>query len=144
MLRCASAALFKNTIAAAIARPARNRCQRRHRERKRSSLARVLTVAQGGAREPTLEKRVRAPAPSTTTVKIYFATAVPETANSSAWNHIVNFRRRDRDGRRSRKLLPLCHTQGSAPRSPCLPRQTMDQWTSSKLEQNYGISCKKN
>ena len=47
-----------------------------------------------------------------TAVKIYLAT-VQEIANSSAWNHIFKFRRQGRDGRRSRKLLSLCHTHGS-------------------------------
>ena len=50
MLRCSSAALSKNTVAAAIARPARTRYQRGHRERKQSCVARVLTV---GARRST-------------------------------------------------------------------------------------------
>ena len=43
---------------AAIARPARTRCQRGHRERKWCSVARV---SKGGVREPILEKRVRPP-----------------------------------------------------------------------------------
>ena len=50
MLRCYFAALSKNTVAAAIAWPARTRCQRGHQERKRSCVARVSTV---GAREST-------------------------------------------------------------------------------------------
>ena len=50
MLRCSSAALSKNTVvAAAIARPARTRCQRGHRERKRSCVARVSTVGARGS-----------------------------------------------------------------------------------------------
>ena len=68
----------------------------------------------------------RAPDPSTTAARNILRYTVQETANSSAWNHIVKFQRRVRDGRRSRKLLSLCHTYGSAPRSPYLPCQIMN------------------
>ena len=128
VLRCSSAVLSKNTtavelVAAAKVRPARNRCQR-------------LSV-QGGARELMLKKqdssiyellfllRQQLTAVVVRTVKIYLAT-VQEMTSSSAWNHIFKFRPRGRDGRRSPKLLSLCHTHGSAPRSPHLPRQMMD------------------
>ena len=67
------------------------------------------------------------------------ATAVQANAKSSAWNHILKFRRRGRDGR-SRKLLSLYHTHGGALRSPCMPCEIMDGWQWSELEQNYGVS----
>ena len=203
MLRCYFAALSKNTVAAAIAWPARTRCQRGHQERKRSCVARVSTV---GARESTRADFLKKTSTSAcsfydstvknilgcstrndkfkrcfydstikytwlqykkrqiqalflrqystnilgystrndkfkrcsfyhncSTVKIYLAT-VQDTTNSSAWNHIFIFRRRGRGARRSRKLLPLCHTRGSAPRSPYLPYQIMDSWKNSELQ----------
>ena len=71
MLRCSSAALAKNTVAAAIARPARTRCLREHRERRQSSVANVSTVGARGSKRADIEKNeyvtvlVRAPAPST-------------------------------------------------------------------------------
>ena len=72
MLRCSSAALSKNTVAAAIARPARTRCQRGHRERKRSCVARVSTVGAQGSTRADFRKnkydentKIRAPVPST-------------------------------------------------------------------------------
>ena len=68
-----SAALSKNTVvAAAIARPARTRCQRGHRERKRSCVARVSTVGAQGSTRADFRKnkydentKIRAPIPST-------------------------------------------------------------------------------
>ena len=56
-----------------------------------------------------------------------YLTTVQETANSSACNHIFNFQRRGPPRRRARKLLSLCHTHGSATRSPYLPCQIMVQ-----------------
>ena len=67
-----------------------------------------------------------------------------ETADSSAWNHIFKFRRLGLDGRRSRKPMSLRHTHGSAPRSPYLSCEILDQWKKSELEQNDGISYRKN
>ena len=49
VLRCSSANLSKNTVATAIAKPARTRCQRGHRERKRSCAAPVSTVGARGS-----------------------------------------------------------------------------------------------
>ena len=73
MLRCSSAALSKNAVAAAIARPARTRCQRGHRERENGVVWRVfLLLAHGGARELIFEKTstyIRAPVPSTAAVR---------------------------------------------------------------------------
>ena len=48
-------------------------------------------------------------------------TTVQDTANSSAWKHIFNFQRRGPPRKMARKLLELCHTHRSAPRSPYLP-----------------------
>ena len=57
MLRCSSAALSNNTaVVAAIARPARTRCLRGHREKKRSSVARVSTVGARGSKRADLKK----------------------------------------------------------------------------------------
>ena len=115
-------------------------------EQRKSNGAQSTLLLQSYVWSTTLKKNgttstyERAPGP--TAVKTYLTT-VQEKANSSAWNHIFKFRRRGRDGRRSRKLLSLCHTHGSAPRSPHLPYQIMDSWKSSELEQNDGISYRK-
>ena len=59
-----------------------------------------------------------------------------------ACKFFFNFQGRVPPRRRARKLLPLCHTHGSAPRSPYLPCQVMDQRKKSELEQNYVVpSC---
>ena len=63
---------------------------------------------------------------------MYLVTA-PETTNSSAWNHIFNFQRRGAPRRRARKLVSLCHTHGSSPRSPYPPCQIVVQEKSSEL-----------
>ena len=85
---------------------------------------------------------IRAPARSTAVNNILSYST--RNGNSSAWNHIFNFQRRGPPRRRPQKPLSLCHTHGSAPRSPCLPCQIMVQRESSKLEQNYGMSYRKN
>ena len=73
----------------------------------------------------------------------YHAEHVP--AISSAWNIFFKFRRRGRDRTKWRKLLSLCHTLGSASRSPYLPCHQVDKWRTSELEQNNnGISWKRN
>ena len=85
---------------------------------------------------------------SSTAVKIHLST-VQETANSSAWNHIFQFRRRSLDGK-SRKLLSLPHTHESAPWSPYLPCQIIHQgvgaeWRNilqEKLRGRGGSSCR--
>ena len=143
MVRCSSVALSTNTAAAAISRPAPARCQRGHRERKWSFVARVSTVgARGSKRADFLKTSTNSCSflVDTTVANILDYDTVQGTANLSVWNRIFKFWRRGRDGRRSRKLLSLCHTYGSEPRSPSLPCQIMDQWKSSELEQNYGIS----
>ena len=56
VLRCSSAALSENRVAAAIARPARTRCRPGHRERKRISVARVSTVGGRGSMRADLKK----------------------------------------------------------------------------------------
>ena len=84
---------------------------------------------------------VRAPAPSTAVKNI-----IGYSTRNHKFKHLgphFQIQRRGRDGR-SRKLLSLCHTHGSAPRSPYMPCQIMDQWKSSELEQNYGVSDRKN
>ena len=86
-----------------------------------------------------LRSIIRAPARSTAGKK--YLAALQETTNSSAWNHIFNFQRRGPPRRRARKLLSLCHTLWSAPRSPYLPCHLKK---SSELEQNYGMSYRKN
>ena len=113
-----------------------------------------LLSAHGGARELILKKQVRTIDYTYSyellscwsfysVVKKYLAT-VQETAKSSAWNHIFKFRRRGRHGRSSRKLLPLCHPHRSAQRSLYLPCQITNYRKSSELEQNDGISYRKN
>ena len=132
MLRCSCAALSKNTVAAAIARPARTRCLRGHREKKRSSVAHASTVGARRSRRADIIKTstgtryVRRDSScslySSKTYTSYLAT-VQETAKSSAWNDIFNFQRRGPPRRKVRNLLSLCHTHGSPPRSPYLPCQ---------------------
>ena len=48
---------------------------------------------------------------------------VQKTTNSSAWNHIFKTQRRGPPRRRTRKVLSLWQTHGSAPRSSYLPCQ---------------------
>ena len=120
MLRCSSAALSKNTVvAAAIARPARTIigvCAGIGREN--GALWRVFRLsAQGALRRERLrtvlffdEYGLLLILRRQQKIKIYLAT-VQETANSSAWNHIFNFRRRGPPRRRARNLLPLCHSR---------------------------------
>ena len=140
---CSSAALSKKTVAAAIARPACTRCLRGHREAKRSSVACFDCRRKGEQESQFLKNGYSTRYVRREQYKIYLAT-VQETTNSSAWNHMFNFQRRGPPRRRSWKLLSLCHTHRSAPRSPYLPCQIMVQRNSSEHEQNYGISCRKN
>ena len=46
---------------------------------------------------------------------------------------IFKLQRRVPSGSRSRKMLQLCHRHGSAPRSPSMPCQILDQWKSFEL-----------
>ena len=81
---------------------------------------------------------VRAPpARSTTVKKILDYSTINGKLNR-------NFQRRRPPRRSARKLLSLCHTHESARRSLNLPCQIMVQRESSELEQNYGISYRKN
>ena len=79
--------------------------------------------------------------------KSYWLRTASSTRNGKFKNLEPHFQvsaTRSIDGRRSRKLIVLRHTHGSAPRSPYLPCEILDQWKSSELEQNDGISYSKN
>ena len=67
-------------------------------------------------------------------------TVVREIAISTTLNHIFELERRTPTPRRAQNRLPLSHTHGSAPGGSRLPRQILDQWKNSELEQSYGIS----
>ena len=56
---------------------------------------------------------------------------------------IFKLQQRGATGSRAWKLLPLCHRHGSAPRSPYLPCQILDQWKSFELEQKNKVSVTK-
>ena len=55
------------------------------------------------------------PSRSSCSRKCNYLLAVQETANSSAWNHIIKFQRRGPPRRRARKVLSIGRTHGSAP-----------------------------
>lgn len=85
---------------------------KRFTETKRSHCHRSETKETGIHARGT---RYFAPPAADARLRIY---TVQETANSTAWNHISKLERRIPPPRTERKLLPLCHTHGSAPRRP--------------------------
>ena len=140
--------LYPRTQADAIARLARTRCLRGHREKTEICGACFDCRCKGEQESRFLKNEynvriyVRRSCSSYSSIK--FARRVRETANSIAWNHAFNFQRRGPPRRRPRKLLSLCHTHGSSPRNPYLPCQIVVQRKSLELEQNYGMSYLKN
>ena len=87
----------------------------------------AFLLAQGRARERNcvqhIESSFRVPPSRSTAEKKYLA-RVRETENSSSWNHISTFSDEVRP-EKTRKVLSIWHTQGSAPRSSYLPCQKL-------------------
>ena len=134
MLRCSCAALSTNTavVAAAIARPTRTRCQRAHRERKRSSAAHVSTVGTSGRERADFKKtsfrtlcknyswlqykKRQIQAPGTT-----FSTCSDEVSMEGGHGNCCQF-----------ATLTGVHQT----RTPYLPCEILDQRKNSELEQD--------
>ena len=141
MLLHSSAALSLHTVvAAAIAGPSRTRCAAGVSGEKTE---RDGTVGARGSKRVVFEKTGTNSCSLCDSKNIYLANRTRNCKFKRLEPHFQKFKRRGPPRRKARKLLSLCHTHGSAPRSPYLPCQILVQKKSSDVQENYGVSCRK-